>query len=53
MDRKLTTIVAMDVVGYSRQMERDEEGTLARLKRFRDATVAPAVNTRITAASSS
>ena len=43
MDRKLTTIVAMDVVGYSRQMERDEEGTLARLKRFREAIVVPTI----------
>ncbi len=28
MERKLLTIVAMDVVGYSRMMERDEERTL-------------------------
>ena len=27
MERKLTTIVAMDVVGYSRLMEVDEQGT--------------------------
>jgi len=29
--RRLTTIVAMDVAGYSRLMGRDEAGTLARL----------------------
>ena len=32
MERKLTTVVAMDVVGYSRLMEVDEPGTLQRLK---------------------
>jgi hypothetical protein len=31
MDRKLTTIVAMDVVGHSHLMEVDAEGTLQRL----------------------
>ena len=35
--RKLTTIFSADVYGYSRLMEADEEGTLARLKRLRDA----------------
>jgi TolB-like protein/class 3 adenylate cyclase/DNA-binding winged helix-turn-helix (wHTH) protein/Flp pilus assembly protein TadD len=43
MKRKLTTIVAMDVVGYSRLMERDEEGTLDRLKEVRAAIVDPAI----------
>jgi TolB-like protein/class 3 adenylate cyclase/Tfp pilus assembly protein PilF len=43
MDRKLTTIVAMDVVGYSRLMEIDEEGTLDRLKDIRSGIVAPAI----------
>lgn len=43
MDRKLTTIVAMDVVGYSRHMELDEEGTLERLKEIRSHVVDPAV----------
>ena len=32
MDRKLTTILAADVVGYSTLMERDEAGTHERLK---------------------
>ena len=32
MERKLTTIIAMDVVGYSRLMEIDEQGTFDRLK---------------------
>ncbi|MGE0733603.1 MAG: winged helix-turn-helix domain-containing protein [Alphaproteobacteria bacterium] len=44
MERKLATILAMDVVGYSQQMEADEEGTLARLKDARAGIVAPAVD---------
>ncbi len=43
MDRKLTTIVTMDVVGYSRSMELDERGTLERLKDVRSTIVDPAV----------
>ncbi len=43
MERKLTTIVAMDVAGYSRLMERDEEGTLELLKDIHNAIIAPAV----------
>lgn len=35
--RRLAAVVAVDVVGYSRMMGRDEQGTLARLKaRFAD-----------------
>lgn len=33
--RRLAAILAADVVGYSRLMERDETGTLARLKSLR------------------
>lgn len=43
MERKLTTIVAMDVVGYSRIMEFDEKGTLERLKAIRAQVLEPAV----------
>jgi TolB-like protein/class 3 adenylate cyclase/Tfp pilus assembly protein PilF len=43
MERKLTTIVAMDVVGYSRMMERDETGTLRRLKEMRATVIDPAI----------
>jgi TolB-like protein/class 3 adenylate cyclase/Tfp pilus assembly protein PilF len=43
MDRKLTTIVAMDVVGYSRLMELDERGTLAQLKAIRAKIIDPTV----------
>ena len=43
MERKLTTIVAMDVVGYSHLMEVDEKGTLERLKAMRSDIVDPAV----------
>jgi class 3 adenylate cyclase len=35
--RKLTTVFAADVQGYSRLMEQDEEATLATLKQYRDA----------------
>jgi adenylate cyclase len=35
MERRLTTIVAADVVGYSKLMEADEAGTLALLKERR------------------
>ena len=31
MDRRLAAILATDVVGYSRHMERDEQGTYERL----------------------
>ncbi|MGI9482834.1 MAG: winged helix-turn-helix domain-containing protein [Hyphomicrobiales bacterium] len=43
MERKLTTIVAMDVVGYSRLMELDEQGTLDRLKEIRIDVIDPAI----------
>src|SRR4051812_9496487 len=35
--RKLTTIFSADVQDYTRMMGADEEGTLATLKRYRDA----------------
>jgi adenylate cyclase len=35
VERRLTAILAVDVAGYSRLMEADEEGTLARLKAHR------------------
>lgn len=43
MERKLTTIVAMDVVGYSALMEHDEEGTLGHLKHIRASIINPAI----------
>ncbi len=36
MERRLAAILAADVVGYSRLMGNDEEGTLVRLKAHRD-----------------
>ena len=39
VDRRLAAILAADVVGYSRLMGADEEGTLARLKACRKALV--------------
>ena len=41
--RRLAAILAADVVGYSRLMGRDENGTLARLKRHRAERLEPAV----------
>lgn len=43
VDRRLSAILAADVVGYSRLMGRDEEGTLASLKEVRANLVDPAI----------
>ena len=43
MERKLTAILAADVVGYSRLMEADEAGTLAALKSHREALIDPEI----------
>jgi adenylate cyclase len=41
VDRRLTTILAADVVGYSRLMGEDEVGTLAALKAHRKELLVP------------
>ena len=41
VQRKLTTVVAADVVGYSRLVEADEAGTLAALKGLRLTVLEP------------
>ncbi|MEM8971368.1 MAG: adenylate/guanylate cyclase domain-containing protein [Pseudomonadota bacterium] len=43
MERRLTAILAADVVGYSRLMERDEAGTLNRLMSLRRELVEPSL----------
>lgn len=43
MDRRLSAILAADVVGYSRLMGRDEEGTLSSLKEVRAKIVDPRI----------
>ena len=43
VERRLAAILAADVVGYSRLMEVDEEGTLARLKTVRLEVIDPAI----------
>ena len=43
LQRKLTAIMAADVVGYSRLMELDEAGTLVRLQANRREIVMPRV----------
>ena len=44
--RRLAAILAADVAGYSRLMERDEAGTLARVEAIRDDIVATPTSTR-------
>lgn len=44
--RRLAAIVAVDVVGYSRLMGRDESGTVARLRRARAERLEPVLNRR-------
>src|SRR4029077_20734871 len=43
VERRLAAILATDVVGYSRLMEVDEAGTLARLKTVRLEVIDPAI----------
>jgi len=43
VERRLSAILAADVVGYSRLMEVDETGTLARLKTIRMELIDPAI----------
>jgi adenylate cyclase len=43
MDRKLTAILAADVVGYSRLVGDDEAGTIARLKALRKEFIEPLI----------
>ena len=45
VERRLVAVLAADVAGYSRLMGRDEEGTLAELKRLRKTLVDPAIAT--------
>jgi adenylate cyclase len=42
-ERRLAAVMAVDVVGYSRLMGRDEAGTLARLKERRKQAAEPAI----------
>jgi TolB-like protein len=44
VERKLSAILAADVVGYSRLMGADEEGTLARLKTLRRSLIDPKID---------
>jgi adenylate cyclase len=46
VERRLAAILAADVVGYSRLMGADEEGTLAALKRLRGELVDPKIAER-------
>jgi len=46
MERRLTAILAADVVGYSRLMGQDETGTLERVKTLREALIEPLVESR-------
>ena len=44
VERRLSAILAADVVGYSRLMERDEAGTFERLKRLRKDLIEPVLD---------
>ena len=46
MERRLATILAADVVGYSRLMGENEAGTLERLKFLRNELVQPRIMER-------
>ena len=52
MERRLAAILAADVVGYSRLMERDEAGTLAALKSRRAEILQPSFPSIVAASSS-
>ena len=41
--RRLAAILAVDVVGYSRQMAEDEQGTLARIRALRTEVIEPLI----------
>lgn len=43
VERKLAAILVADMVGFSRLMERDEEGTIARQKRHRTELIDPTI----------
>jgi class 3 adenylate cyclase len=43
VDRRLTAVLATDLVGYSRLMGKDEVGTLARLNRLRREVIDPTI----------
>ena len=43
LDRRLAAVLAADIVGYSRLMERDEQGTLDRLRAHRKELIEPLV----------
>ncbi len=44
MERRLTTIVAADVVGYSRLMAADEEGTIQRFRTLKTEVIDPEIS---------
>src|SRR3954468_7864140 len=44
MERRLSAILAADVVGYTRLMSTDEAGTLATLRNLRKNVTDPAIN---------
>ena len=51
-ERRLAAILATDVVGYSRLMGGDEEGTLAALESLRESLIDPKIARSIAAAPS-
>lgn len=43
MERRIAAILACDMVGFSRLIEADEEGTLSRQKRYRLEIIEPSM----------
>ena len=43
MGRRLAAVLAADMVGFSRLMERDEGGTIARQKHYRESLIDPKI----------
>jgi adenylate cyclase len=43
LERRLAAVLSLDMVGYNRQMERDEAGTLARFNALKAEVIEPAI----------
>ena len=46
MERRLAAVLISDVVGYTKRMEEDTEGTVAACSEARDSIISPSINSR-------
>ena len=46
MERRLAAVLISDVVGYTKRMEEDTEGTVAAWSEARDSIISPSINSR-------